>query len=288
MIDKSGKILFANKSGSRIITKWFDVEYKSKKTISLIYELVHESTANTVRYLTGELSGTISTDDCLIGILQNLTCDDETLEHRQNVGNLIFENKLVYYRGNAFQGNWKTGNWFVLTLENMMGQLIKNKIMLAKSSFVLSSIENCMSNFEEMYNMNSNMASIPNDLWIGMWSNLFQTFANFSNINTISGLSSDNKADAKIECINLIETIENLTKIIWMSNANHEYDINLHFDQGIPDKLYGNAEIIKQVLTVLFCFAVKLSAADTPTTCTVRFLRMQNCDTVVLKTKTPV
>ena len=63
-----------------------------------------------------------------------------------------------------------------------------------------------------------------------------------------------------------------------MSNANHEYDINLQFDQGIPDKLYGNAEIIKQVLTVLFCFAVKLSAADTPTTCTVRFLRIQNCD----------
>lgn len=158
----------------------------------------------------------------------------------------------------------------------MMGQLIKNKLMQAKSSFVLSSIENCMSNFEDMYNMNSNAASIPNDLWVGMWSNLFQTFANFSNLNTISGLASDSSADDKVECINLIEAIENLTKIIWMSNANHEYDINLQFDQGIPDKLYGNAQKVKQVLTVLFSFAVKLSCAHTPTTCTVKFLRMQS------------
>ena len=186
---------------------------------------------------------------------------------------MIVENKLVFYKGTSFPGNWKSGNWYILTLENMMGKIIKNKLIVGRSSLILSSIENLMSTFEEMYEMKMNGKDIPHKLWLNAFSNSYQTFANFSNLHIVFRMSSDG-SDDKTECINLVETINNLTNVLSMSATNHEFDVDLSLEAWIPDKLYGNVQKIKQILSILLTCAYKEAKADFPTFCEARFLKI--------------
>lgn len=145
-----------------MILKRFDCTYRgSQKAVNSIYDLVHESSLDVIKSLIENVNDTtIHHDERHIAILQNITVEDETQEHRQNIGTMIFEDKLQYFNGTAFTGYWKSGACVILTLENMMGQLIKNKVIISRASLLQSCIENMVSLFEEMYELNLNCRDV--------------------------------------------------------------------------------------------------------------------------------
>lgn len=104
--------MYANKGGAKILTKRFDVQYKGiRKQISTLYDLAHESSKDMIDKIINEAGDSATCEEeCHIGILQNLTYEDENDAHRQDVGSLIVNDKLVYYKSKAFTGSWKTGN----------------------------------------------------------------------------------------------------------------------------------------------------------------------------------
>lgn len=139
-----------------------------------------------------------------------------------------------------------------------------------------------MSTFQEMYEMKISGKEIPHKLWINAFSNSYQSFANFSNLHVIFRMSSDG-SDDKIESINLVETIKNLTDVLSMSATNHEFDVDLSIEAWIPDRLYGNVQKIKQILSILLTWAYKEAKADFPTFCEAKFLKIDICKTTLNK-----
>ena len=163
-----------------------------------------------------------------------------------------------------------------------MGKIIKNKLVVGRSSLILWSIENLMSTFEEMHEMTTHGKEIPHKLWISALSNSYQSFANFSNLHMIFKMSSDGNDD-KIECINLVETVNNLSNVLSMSATNHEFDVDLSLEAWIPDKLYGNVQKIKQILSILLICAYKEAKANFPSFWEAKFLKIDVWKTTLNK-----
>jgi len=57
-----------------------------------------------------------------------------------------------------------------------------------------------------------------------------------------------------------------------MISDNNWYDIDLSFEMGISEVLYGNTQIYKQIVSILLSVANWEAKADKPTTCDVRFV----------------
>ena len=155
----------------------------------------------------------------------------------------------------------------------MMGQLIRNKLLTGKSTIILSFIETLVSTFEEMYEMNLNHKEVSPGSWINALSNSYQLLSKFQNLSTLLKYSHDD-TENKIEGFNVVETVKNLSNILSMSTTNHEFDVDLSFEAGIPDRMYGYVQRFKQILTILLTVAYREAKADIPTTCEVKFLRI--------------
>lgn len=61
-----------------------------------------------------------------------------------------------------------------------------------------------------------------------------------------------------------------------MSSTNQEFDVDLSFEAGIPDKVYGNFQKFKQIVSILLTVGYKEAKANLPATCDVKFLRIDN------------
>jgi hypothetical protein len=69
-----------------------------------------------------------------------------------------------------------------------------------------------------------------------------------------------------------MKTTKNLINILSMISTNNDYDIDLSFEMGIPECLYGNIQSYKQIISILLSVANHEAKASLPTTCDVRFL----------------
>ena len=205
VIDKKGKILYTNKDGARIISNRYDARYKGKP-INSFYDLVHHSSKKEFQAIIGGgADQTLRGSERKIAILQQFTSEDESKEIPLDIGLLIAMNKLNYFKARAYNGNWNTGNCIILTCENTMGELIKDKLISGKSSCILSYIDELVSKFEKMYNANLEDEEVSKTEWISTLSNAYQLLENFQTINSILK-SSIGSYENKKEWFDIIKT----------------------------------------------------------------------------------
>lgn len=95
LLDKNGRILFWNKSASKLILKRRD------KPIHTIYDLVHETSKEIVDSLLAADKSQVDQQPKYIGILQNITEGDLKDNNMDSVGNLIIEDKLTFYKAES-------------------------------------------------------------------------------------------------------------------------------------------------------------------------------------------
>lgn len=273
ILDKNSKILYANKDGAKIISKRYHSLYKGqKKNINKFSDLVHHSSVDQVQKIVSKIAEhTIKNDDCHIAILQNFTLEDEDPQNPQDIGSLIAKNKLNYFKAKASFGNWNSGNWIVLTLENIMGELIRNKLLAGKSSCIFSWVDDLVWMLEKMYESHLSLQEISPNQWIRTLSSAYQLFEKYQTVNSILKFSYEG-SEQKTECFDIMKTTKNLINILSMISTNNDYDIDLSFEMGIPDWLYGNIQSYKQIISILLSVANHEAKANLPTTWDVRFL----------------
>jgi NCAIR mutase (PurE)-related protein len=93
--------------------------------------------------------------------------------------------------------------------------------------------------------------------WISTLSNSYKILNDFQTMNTLLSYTHGNSSQKKIEPINMIETINYLSNIITMSSTNHEFDVDLSYETGIPEVVYGNMTIFKQIMSILLTLGHK-------------------------------
>jgi hypothetical protein len=274
IVDKSGKILYSNKGGAQIMSKRFDPLFLGKKTsINCVQDLVHESSND---------KKDANDKENHIAILQNIKLQKDCQDLTEGIASLVINNNLVYYKVKAFSSNWKSGNWVILTCENMMGQLIEHKFVTSKSCFIMSVIENLTSEFEQMFEWSVNNKEISMKRWINTLSDSYKILNDFQTMNTLLSYTHGNSNEYKIESINLIETINYVSNIITMSSTNHEFDVDLSYEDGIPDVVYGNMTIFKQIMSILLTLGHKNANSDNSTSWHVKFLRRDETDNYII------
>jgi signal transduction histidine kinase len=101
--------------------------------------------------------------------------------------------------------------------------------------------------------------------WINTLSDSYKILNDFQTMNTLLSYTHGNSNEYKIESINLIETINYVSNIITMSSTNHEFDVDLSYEDGIPDVVYGNMTIFKQIMSILLTLGHKNANSDNST-----------------------
>lgn len=80
--------------------------------------------------------------------------------------------------------------------------------------------------------------------------------------------------DNKIEAFDLKKTIRYLSSSVTLSLTDHEFDVEISYEAGIPDKIFGNYHKFSQIISILFTLGLKQATAERPMGCHLRFLRM--------------
>jgi len=86
--------------------------------------------------------------------------------------------------------------------------------------------------------------------------------------------TTQNDVEDKIEAFDLMDEIKNLTNLVTMSATDHEFDVDLSYEAGIPDKVFGNFSKFKQVISILFTLGQKQATAEHGMSCHLKFLKM--------------
>lgn len=266
------------------MSKRFDPLFIGKKiSINSVQDLVHESSVDTLKRIINEADKRdVCDNENHIAILQNVKVQKDNKDLTEDIASLVINNNLVYYKVKAFSSNWKSGNWVIITCENMMGQLIEHKFVTSKSGFIMSVIENFTSEFEQMYEWTLNNREISMKRWISTLSNSYKILNDFQTMNTLLSYTHGNSSQKKIEPINMIETINYLSNIITMSSTNHEFDVDLSYETGIPEVVYGNMTIFKQIMSILLTLGHKNANAVNSTSWHVKFLRRDDRNNYII------
>jgi len=190
-LDKKGSIIYANKQGAKVIESRFWIDYRgSRKWINNVYDLIHDTSKNVLDDLLDPNHIDPKDQERRIGILQNITQDDEEEEKQLDVSSLVIQDKLIYFKAEVLNADWNSGNAIIqnkkisviLVCSSLMGQLIKNKFLTSKSSLMQSNMENLLSEFETMYDHHTERQVISHSTWTSTLCSTSKIVADFQNL----------------------------------------------------------------------------------------------------------
>lgn len=114
---------------------------------------------------------------------------------------------------------------------------------------------------------------ISTSLWSKALSNWYDVIGKFQNLNMMFRYAAD-APESKVEQFNFIDTFNMMTNVLMISISHHNFDVKLSFEDGIPDELYGDVDILKQLIIILLTIAYRESNNNISTTCYSRFLKL--------------
>ena len=155
----------------------------------------------------------------------------------------------------------------------MMGQLIKNRLLNCSSALITSLVESLTTEFEIASEKVQTTKNVPLGAWATTRRLSHQLRNNFQNLSTI--ISANHvSTDEKVEPIALMEEIKDQSTLVSMAATETEFDVGFSYEEGIPDKVFGNCPKFRQIISILFTLGQKQATAERPMGCHLRFLRM--------------
>mmetsp|Transcript_35446 Transcript_35446/g.35109 ORF Transcript_35446/g.35109 Transcript_35446/m.35109 type:complete len:160 (+) Transcript_35446:220-699(+) len=154
----------------------------------------------------------------------------------------------------------------------MMGQLIKNKILNTYSTLIMSLSDGLAKDINTMQTKAGSGRSITRSQWAGATRLSHQLRTHFQNMSTVLS-ATHGGTDNKVEAFNLVQEIRDLSNQVALALTEHEFDVDLSCEAGIPDRVFGNLPRFKQIMSILFTVGQKQATAASPMACHLRFLR---------------
>lgn len=260
--------------GAKIISSRFSADYKgAKRNLCSIHDLIHYSSNHLIDEV---LKPNHEHDnvDKRIAILQNIESEDESEDKQMDISSLIVQDKLIYHQMEVFNGNWKSGNCYILVLTSMMGLLVKNKFMSSKSALMLSSLENFLSEFEQMFEGYFTNRNISRNDWNNALCTTNRLVGDLQNLVAMFKFAA-NDVEKKEEMFSLEEVLGTVTENMTIATQSNESNFELQLEQGIPDLVYGDMTKFRQITNILMNFANWECAKDKST---LVYLRLVDID----------
>ena len=167
---------------------------------------------------------------------------------------------------------------------DLLSQLIKNKFMTGKSSFILTSMENMLSEIGIMYEIFTKRQNASRNSWDKLKQVANKLVHDIQNLNTVFKFESDSWY-RKDEIFSITDVFKEIYGKLFMSWINNECQLELAFEEGIPEVVYGDMTKFKQLIFIILNYSVAEQVNDVPTTAFVRFAELDSFRRYVIECK---
>lgn len=72
--------------------------------------------------------------------------------------------------------------------------------------------------------------------------------------------------ELKVDCFNIFDLVSTISNILLLIVSKRTFDVNLFFEDDIPNELYGDSQKFRHIIQILLTEAYQVSTPEVPTT----------------------